>query len=223
MRKWVVLLVGAAALAVGAYFFSFRPPGLPGQTPAPTVEVGESVIAYSDISREGTWTATERLWSWSPTDGNRTAKIVERDGLTLEGADEIVKDCSEVGHLCRKSETMMVAVPRRGVSMSQTYESGGVIFTVEECEHPLDGICGIALIRGECWHAGGGFPECSPQRTSERDTRSLVFFLFNRSLGVTAMGTAAKMPQTRAEKIEVVSQKILLGPAGLLQLKPQYR
>lgn len=223
MKKWVFLLVGAAALAVGAYLFSFRPPELPGQRPALKVETGGSVIAYSDISREGIWTATERLWSWSPTAGNRTAKIVERDGLTLEGTGEIVKDCSEVGHLCRKSETMMVAVPHSGVSMSQTYESGGVIFTVEECEHPLDGKCGIALIRGECWHAGGGFPECSPQRTSERDIRSLVFFLFNRSLGVTAMGTAVEIPQTRAEKIEIVSQKILLSPAGLLQLEPQYR
>lgn len=223
MRKLAVILVGAAVVAFTAYFVSNRPDGTLGDSYSPRVEVGGSVIEYSNISREGKWTATERLWSWSPEDGNQTSKIIERDELSLEGVDELIVDCSSPYYLCRKAETMMLAVPRRGLSTSQTYDAGGGRFTVEECEHPLDGICGIALVRGECWHAGGGFPECSPQQTPERGSRSLVYFLFNRSLGVTAMGATGEMPKTRAEKIEIVSGKVLISSEGLLRLDPKYR
>jgi len=183
----------------------------------------DSVIVYSGLTREWNLLIKDRVWSNEPTEGDVAAKITGRDGLAINGFDDPVKDCSDNRSLCRKTPLMVIAIPRRGVASDQTYDAGGARFTVEECEHPLDGMCGIALIRGECWHAGGGFPECSSQRTSERDTRSLVFFLFNRSLGVTAMGAAVEIPQTRAEKIEIVSQKILLSPEGLLQLEPQYR
>jgi hypothetical protein len=148
-----------------------------------------------------------------------------KEGYAQDGLAGEVGDCSTADYLCLKHFGAVLAIPRSGLSDKQIYSVSGAKFTVVECQHVENGICGLAMVIGECWFQAEEPSDYCVKPTSGRETPTYIYFLYSRSVGITAMGgglSPDKLP-SRADRMAVTTQEILASPYGLLRLAPEYR
>ena len=182
-------------------------------------------VIYRDIWREYEVRFRRDRWSLRATANSVQHAMRLKEGYAQGGLAGEVGDCSTVDYLCLKQFTAVLAIPRSGLSDKQIYSVAGAKFTVVECQHVENGICGLAMVIGECWmQAEAPWGYCvEPKSGTEKP--GYIYFLYSRSVGITAMGGGLapdKLP-SRADKLAVTTQEILVSPYGLLRLAPEYR
>jgi hypothetical protein len=182
-------------------------------------------VIYRDIWREYEVRFRHGRWSSGATVNSVQHAIRLKEGYAQDGLAGEVRDCSTADYLCLKQLGAVLAIPRSGLSDKQIYYVAGAKFTVVECQHVENGICGLAMVIGECWLKADEPSDYCVKPTSGGVTPTYLYFLHSRSVGITAMGgglSPDKLP-SRADRMAVTTQEILASPYGLLRLAPEYR
>lgn len=182
-------------------------------------------VIYRDIWREYEVRFRRDRWSSGATANSVQYAVRLKEGYAQGGLAGEVGDCSTAEYLCLKQFGAVLAIPRGGLSDKQVYSVAGAKFTVVECEHLEKGICGLAMVIGECWFQAAEPSDYCVKPTSGRETPTYIYFLHSRSVGITAMGggPAPEKLSSRADKMAVMTQEILASPYGLLRLAPENR
>lgn len=182
-------------------------------------------VIYRDIWREYEVRFRRDRWSSGATANSVQYAMRLKEGYAQDGLAGEVGDCSNADYLCLKQFRTVLAIPRSGLSDKQIYSVAGAKFTVVECQHVENGICGLAMVIGECWFQAEEPSDYCVRPTSGRETPIYIYFLHSRSVGITAMGggLAPDKLTSRADKMTVMTQEILASPYGLLRLAPEHR
>jgi hypothetical protein len=104
----------------------------------------------------------------------------------------------------------------------QTYEKHGVIFYVEECLRGDARRCQVALISGKCGHAPSlREMRCLPTPRGGVGSQAVydyvIYFLYNEDFGITAFGATDHLVATKAGRLAIATQMVLVSPVGLLR------
>lgn len=211
-------------VAMGAVVLLLATNAIGNQPSASSITVQEEFI-YRNIWHEFEVKMSERRWSFGPTVGSREYRVGVENGLTEAGLMGESMACSTSEFHCIKGFFRVLAVPRRGLSAKQEYSVAGAKFSVAECQHIENGVCGLAMVIGECWMQAEAPWDYCVEPKSGTEKPGYIYFLYSRSVGITAMGGGLapdKLP-SRADKLAVTTQEILVSPYGLLRLAPEYR
>ncbi|MEJ1962354.1 MAG: hypothetical protein WDO56_12755 [Gammaproteobacteria bacterium] len=100
------------------------------------------------------------------------------------------------------------------------YEKSGVRFSVEECIAGDGRTCWVALVSAKCKFRESDESDCRLASASQGETfEYIVYFIYNDSYGITAMGFADREQTSPEQRLLVATQSILLGDAGLLKIR----
>jgi hypothetical protein len=176
-------------------------------------------IVYSDAARTFHETFSSETHSGTNTLPKHLIGTQKTDLFFSETLGEHIQNCSDKEFICIRALRTAYAIPRRRLSKRDAYSLGGILFKVEDCLRGEQDICQVALISADCQKAVGesDCEKASGGREHGSNAGPLVYFIYNEDYGVTAYGVTNETVGSPKERLNIASQMILEGGAGLLK------